>query len=494
MAQRLKSYKNYENDPCSRLQTTEYLHGIAEAPLPSSPQEAIHKSLINGHTLFRGESGVVMEASEVLDKDDRLTVELPDEGEYSEDNSVWERASAFKTHHAAIEEFGSVQGTSDVLQAIGANSVPPAAPKGALIFQITKDGLKKDIEVAYDMDPVDVMKLIRESMNVLPDVPLGYKLSTEPVRRAPHSLLTADELKEAMDDLKGMIRRGRGAKKFLQIVNVGPETATSAPMPSGTAAGHITTRLASKKEILAALESVDEPTQSTLATLWAKLCCSAPGHTKCIVDNKSIPPVHKPVSIRDATYWANQIVQGRATLTSPPNDHRWDHDKHNPHVSSASAGSSATKTRPLFTVRPGTSIISIPSDDSSTATVLEEYHDIKPSLKREYSFSPDLSASECHAHSKRRMDESTRPPLVVHEGVHYPTVTDVLVSLNKIFPLHAYLTYEEMMPRYQIYYAPDVAALPISWYVKHLGMSRSSAVHLCDYAALMTARVCHNDS
>ncbi|QRV89198.1 hypothetical protein RhiJN_17216 [Ceratobasidium sp. AG-Ba] len=323
-------------------------------------------------------------------------------------------------------------------------------------------------------------------MDVLPDVMIGYKLPTEGIRRAPHPLQSAGELQVAMETLKGMIRRSRGAKKILQIMTVESDGVTQ---PSVTT-GRITTHLASRKEVLDGLESVPEEKRSTFAELWTKLGCVVPGHNKCVIDNKAQPAVHKPVSIQDVSYWANQITQGRATLTVPPNDIRWDHEKSVPHVSSASAGSSATKVQPLFTVRQGTSVISIPSD-SSTATLLLEQHDVKPSLKRPYSFSPDPSMSAGHSRSKCRFDEPTRPHLVVCEGVHYPTVTNVLVALNKVFPLHSYLTYDDMMPQHQIYYAPDVATMSVDWYVENMGMGRSSAVHLRDYAALMTARVCH---
>ncbi|KAG8709277.1 hypothetical protein FRC08_018430 [Ceratobasidium sp. 394] len=426
----LKTYKDYENDPNSKHQQIEYLLGAAEAPLPTNALDAVRLSLINGHTLFRGESGVVLEASETLNPEDRVTVVLPKDGDYAPEHPVWERVRAFKVQHAALKAHGSIQGTSKVLEEIGAQSVPPPAPKDWLKIQMMVNNVITTLNVEAGADPEATLESIRTSMKVPAETQIGFKLPGDGVRSALRSLSSGSDLAAALEILKGMVKRGRGVEKFLQIQAIKGSGTESGPQP-------VTSRgIARKKEVEAGLTAVPE------------------------------------------------AVKGTATLNTPPNDIRWDYDKTAPHTSSASAGSSATKLHPLGTAPSLQSIISISTSASGTSTPAQEQHDIKPSLKREASRSPDLN----HSHSKRRLDEAERPNLVVREGILYPTVLTVLIELDDVLPMHAFLDYEDAMTENQIYYAPDVATLSVDWYVENLGMGRSSAVHFRDYAALLTAR------
>jgi hypothetical protein len=75
----LKTHDDYQHDPGSKLQESEYLKGLAEKPLPKSADDAMRLSLVNGHTLFRGASGYVRSALDDLDpaQMDDIEVEIP---------------------------------------------------------------------------------------------------------------------------------------------------------------------------------------------------------------------------------------------------------------------------------------------------------------------------------------------------------------------------------------------------------------------------------
>ncbi|KAG8715159.1 hypothetical protein FRC08_010907 [Ceratobasidium sp. 394] len=92
----LKSYKDYELDPYSMFQQQDFKKGLAEAPLPSSPHEAVRLSLVNGHSLFRGLSNNVIEALDVLDDSEirEIDMEIPAAAESPGEHPVQERVQA----------------------------------------------------------------------------------------------------------------------------------------------------------------------------------------------------------------------------------------------------------------------------------------------------------------------------------------------------------------------------------------------------------------
>jgi hypothetical protein len=186
-------------------------------------------------------------------------------------------------------------------------------------------------------------------------------------------------------------------------------------------------------------------------------------------------------------------------MTTPPNDMRWDHDHSVPHTSTASAGSSATVHRPYNAAPPpqvGHSLSAPISLASSPALspLPEKLEFSAATLKRAASDSPDPSpAVKGTCAGKRRAYETVHPALITREGIKYPSITDVLIDLNKVFPLHAYMHYEDRLIGHCIYYAPDVATYDMDWYVDHLGMGRPAIVHLYEHAALVTERASHSD-
>jgi hypothetical protein len=207
--------------------------------------------------------------------------------------------------------------------------------------------------------------------------------------------------------------------------------------------------------------------------------CHFLGSTNCNYDN--IIQLQKCIDIFQ--------TQKRATMNTPPNDMRWDHDRSVPHTSATSSGSAPTKTYPSgFTLpdKPTSSHISIASTTPSSPA--PEQSTIVPTMKRRALGSPNLDDDPLSKSSgKRRAVEAARPPLIIHEGVTYPSATTVLVELNKVFPVHSYLDYEDKLAFHAIYYTPDVATNTVEWYISELGMGKTAATHFCDHAATLTA-------
>ncbi|KAF8599814.1 hypothetical protein BDV93DRAFT_559958 [Ceratobasidium sp. AG-I] len=307
--------------------------GLAEPPLPINALDAARLSIVNGHTWFRGKSGVVSEGLEALGSDHAgaISVEIPKVGEFPSSHPAWERVAAlcFRQQVVSQREFGGLGGEYHPPKAvadIGAKSTLNAsngANKGAepainLKIQIIVNDTNLNTEISSDTNLAITFQTICGKVGPIPEgASLTYRLPGDAARSPVRILASSADIATAMDLLLGKTKRSRGAEKIMKV--------------------EITRGIESK------LAEVPAELHSSFMTLYSKLVCHHPGHTKCFIDADAHPPHHKPVSIRDITFWSHQITRKRATLTTPPNDMCWDHERSVPHTSTASAGSSAMK-------------------------------------------------------------------------------------------------------------------------------------------------------
>ncbi|KAG8730442.1 hypothetical protein FRC10_002699, partial [Ceratobasidium sp. 414] len=466
----LKSYKDYDLDPFSMFQQKDRDLGLAEPPLPSSPHDAIRLSLINGHSLFRGASGDVADALRVLSKSEigAINVQIPAAGEYPDDHPAWERVRAHEGHAMLDTHDELVPSDDDTEQSEPAamSASTKSARQNDVIdtfrVEVVVGGAWVHMQIPAKTDPAGALCMVCKKMEVGEDARLGYRLPGDPKRGPAHVLASSEDMGDAMTKLLGQLKRAHSRRADMVMrVEVLDKPKTVVPLQSK----RVSQFIAKKKEIKEAIGNTPEDNQSNFATLWGKYECQVSKHDRCYVNSKVHPPVHIPMYVQDVSFWANEMGCGCATLDTPPNDMRWDSDRKLPHASSASAGSSPTTRSPYVGKNDSgenshLGLITIESTPTRSPTPGPSCS--KPLLKREASASPGPFMSDRRA-SKRPATGTIRPHLVIREGIKYPAAVEVLVQLNKAFPLHSYLGYEDSLAAHQIYYAPDILAHRPEW-------------------------------
>ncbi|KAG8718638.1 hypothetical protein FRC08_004776 [Ceratobasidium sp. 394] len=495
----LKSYDDYDIDPFSMFQQQDFDKGLAEAPLPSSAHEAIRLSVVNGHSLFRGVSGDVIDALDVLDASevDEIDIEIPADAESPGKHPVQERVQAHRAG-AALDTHDELAPSDDTEPSEPAATSASTKLGGrsdaidSFSVEVVVDNTRVLMRIPAKTGPGDVLNMVRKKMGVTPDVRLGYWMPGDPKKSPARLLASSEDMGDAMKELLGKLKRARSRRTDM-IMKVAvldkPKVNTVLPQPK-----RISQYTAKKKEANEAVNNMPDVTRSTFAKLWSKYQCHAPDHDRCFVDSSVHPPVHRKLYVEHISFWAGQIGVGRATLDMPPHDMRWDSKHEKPHTSSASAGSLPTTRSPYVSKndsgeKADLGLITIHSD-TSTRSPTPGPSCSKPPLKREASASPAPLMSDRRA-SKRPATGATRPRLNIQEGVKYPPALDVLLQLSKAFPAHCYKNYENSLIEHQIYYAPDILVYDPDWYVANFGMGFTAAGHFYNHAEYLTERASH---
>ncbi|KAI5998598.1 hypothetical protein EDD15DRAFT_2161652, partial [Pisolithus albus] len=274
------------------------------------------------------------------------------------------------------------------------------------------------LRFALDVDFKDFFSRVCAKMDLDPKVAeLGYKYHTDRARDPPHQLSDSEQLSEAFERGRQLMKRARGRQVILEIHNLGSNLSSpSVSQPRQCASGDTQ-------------PSTVMSFASEFRKLKERLSCAQHAGKYCYVTPTGD---HDALDIYKLTSWAKSIFLGNATYEQPPEMSTFDH------MPKRRRMSSSTSNVPAIHVHlPG------PLDGS----------------KRQESVS---SSTRYLIGSVSDEEEDLT--------VRFPAITDALQELDTMMPLLNMLQYEDNLISHGVAYVNSVLGIQEEFFVDVVGM------------------------
>ncbi|KAI6006008.1 hypothetical protein EDD15DRAFT_2359124 [Pisolithus albus] len=291
------------------------------------------------------------------------------------------------------------------------------------------------LRFALDVDFKDFFSRVCAKMDLDPKVAeLGYKYHTDRARDPPHQLSDSEQLSEAFERGRQLMKRARGRQVILEIHNLCKPTQAMSTSRKSLRSAAAATELPVTVDAHAGASGDTQPSTvmsfaSEFRKLKERLSCAQHAGKYCYVTPTGD---HDALDIYKLTSWAKSIFLGNATYEQPPEMSTFDH------MPKRRRMSSSTSNVPAIHVHlPG------PLDGS----------------KRQESVS---SSTRYLIGSVSDEEEDLT--------VRFPAITDALQELDTMMPLLNMLQYEDNLISHGVAYVNSVLGIQEEFFVDVVGM------------------------